>query len=1495
MADNENIEDEATATVHTRGYQQEMLEESLRNNIVIALDTGAGKTHIAVLRMKLEAERETRKLSWFLAPTVALVEQQRDVIASAIPVSVGIISGEAEPDQWTDYALWRNILDTHRIMVTTPQPLYDALTHGYIDLGRDIGLLVFDEAHHAVRKHPYNMIMKQFYFKLPRRGSDDDSVNRVRPQILGLTASPIYGGNVDKAFSDLEQNLDCVIRSSRLNRDELANHVHRPVFNHVLYSSPTYGWGDLPSRNVHALKSVLSRMNIENDPYVKSLHSRLEKLQPGPERNSVDQKLSKTLSKEDTFTHRGLRDFERAAEEICMELGIWAADWYVAKVVEVAKVAANPHNNYMSAWQEKEKAYLLSALVQVQLEIVSSQPDDIRAACSPKVLSLVQCLLAEEANFQSFDESYSGLIFVTRRDSVLALAEILSRLPEISEKFQIGCLLGSSTSSRRHAFLDITRHMLKNSQSETLRDFKIGDKNLIVSTSVAEEGIDIQACGSVIRFDPPPNVVAWAQSRGRARRRRSSFIMMFENDGGHRPLVQQWEQTELRMQALYLEERAALQAQPNDDDDDDETDDVAYWVESTGAILTLHSATSHLNHFCAVLPNAGYGGHDAVFDLDPPDFPEGWHLNQTQLPPYEGPWGATVTLPRSVSASLRTFSSVRVYRSKRSALRHVAFNAYVELHKAGLLNDNLLPLTSAIEEDKGEEVKKLLEEVEKRASTEKVAIQMDPWLSPAKDDDAWFCSRLTIDGLPELYMLTHKPMPFLHDHEFPFLFVPGKEPLRISVKYQKGFPINAAFVERARRYTRQIFAILCSQRMDPEDTSFTYLFLPIVLSEQEKCWNERRKWMQDRMSAVSELCIFESAERANADTLGKRFSRPNDLTLIRSGEKFNKLLRFIEWTYNDLTEEQEAELLKRYEGFLDVDPTYTPLIMAQPFPRRVNFLLPLFSETEGLGQDRPVLLHPKHVTVELVSGPDVQYAMLLPSVLRWLSNALTVLSMRSELLFGSAVARVPLDLLVEATTAPVSQEATNYQRLETLGDTVLKFIASMQVFADHPLWHQGYLSRRKDHVISNQSLAQAAISKGLYKWIIRDRFAPKTWKPRYSNDSYVPRTPTSPSMPKDSNKKERTQELSTKLLADVVESLIGASYKSGGFDAAIDCARLFDLDLNWKTIPVRIQDILAQTEEHIDPPSQLGIVERMLNYQFTRKTFLIQALTHGSYHGELASMSYERLEFLGDAALDMVVTNYIYDAPGKNYSPGHMHLRKEAVVNAHFLAFICMNTSLEFEGAMPTWTHEGDVALEADRQQIYLYRFLMHSSHRVLEDQSVTFARFEKSGPVIAHALKHDSIYPWAALTSLQAPKFLSDMIESLLGAVYLDSEGSLEAVTKVMRTLGIMDALERIVEGNVDVLHPVSRLQEWADRQDPQQEVEYEMTKTKLEITCTIKVGGEVVASVTELWRSRVSQQQVKFAAAELAIKNLHVRDEITVDVDYDDDWDDLPEEMPW
>lgn len=88
-----------------------------------------------------------------------LCDQQKHIIKTCIPVPVAQVNGQLQPDQWKDRKMWRSVVDSHRIVVSTPQVLLDALRHGYLNLANDISLLVFDEAHHAVDDHPYNRIM----------------------------------------------------------------------------------------------------------------------------------------------------------------------------------------------------------------------------------------------------------------------------------------------------------------------------------------------------------------------------------------------------------------------------------------------------------------------------------------------------------------------------------------------------------------------------------------------------------------------------------------------------------------------------------------------------------------------------------------------------------------------------------------------------------------------------------------------------------------------------------------------------------------------------------------------------------------------------------------------------------------------------------------------------------------------------------------------------------------------------------------------------------------------------------------------------------------------------------------------------------------------------------------------------------------------------------------------------------------------------------------
>jgi endoribonuclease Dicer len=382
--------------------------------------------------------------------------------------------------------------------------------------------------------------------------------------------------------------LDSTICAPLLYRGELEGFVHRPEFKHVTYTEPEYLLYEPiipPSSSLQSLKQVVASLKIEEDPWVIDQRAELRRLEPGDRRDRVDRKLSEKIDKQSTFTHKGLRDFERAADEICADLGEWAADWYIGQVCKEAASAGGMFPEFSFNWSEGERKYLLRHLSRVQVvSVPDDNPEDILRRSSEKVEKLVNVLLSEKASFEDKKMEYRGLIFVTRRDAVLALTEVLARHPRTAKVFNIGSLLGESGSFRRHAFLDITRRLLRRPADKTLADFRIGELNLIVATAVAEEGLDIQACCNVVRWDFPANMVSWAQSRGRARQARSSFVLMLSNSLAFAPTVRRWEELEKEMAMLY-NTRMELQELYNNNEDqptDNDEYEEPFTVAATG-------------------------------------------------------------------------------------------------------------------------------------------------------------------------------------------------------------------------------------------------------------------------------------------------------------------------------------------------------------------------------------------------------------------------------------------------------------------------------------------------------------------------------------------------------------------------------------------------------------------------------------------------------------------------------------------------------------------------------------------------------------------------------------------------------------------------------------------------------------------------------------------------------------------------------------------------
>ena len=485
--------------------------------------------------------------------------------------------------------------------------------------------------------------------------------------------------------------------------------------------------------------------------------------------------------------------------------------------------------------------------------------------------------------------------------------------------------------------------------------------------------------------------------------------------------------------------------------------------------------------------------------------------------PYKGPWGARVTLPKLLPKDLRIFSTDPVHTTKRLAYSNVAFETCLSLYNAGLLNQHLLPLTSVLEPKLDDEVKALLKDIKKRDGT--ATAQFNPWAS-INDLDEWWCAELRMDGLPPLRLLTRNRLCDISDDDLPVLFHPHRVPLKVRICSVQSVDISTQMITEAQLYTRRLFWQVYGTRMKWDDLNFAYLFQPATSQGDDAIWDARRTWQSDR--SEDQISSKDHILRANAKVFGDTFSYPTDLTIIRERSADGRLFRFLRWKLDAASPEQEQEIrsARRRDPLPEDEVIKPPFVVVQNFPRRMNFLIPFVPQQGKYSMDIEIILRAQFSTIDLVSSTDTDYAILLPSIMRYLSIAMTISSLRTELL-TSNLAQIPFDSLRTAITAPVAQDLIDYQRLETLGDTVLKFIVVMQLLAEYPLWHEGYLTKKKEHIVSNVKLAKEAHSKRLYYWIIRDRFIAEKWKPLYNP------------APINEVRIEEFQRLSTKMLADV--------------------------------------------------------------------------------------------------------------------------------------------------------------------------------------------------------------------------------------------------------------------------------------------------------------------------------------------------------------------------
>lgn len=454
---------------------------------------------LARTRAELELE-DTNKLVWFLASTVVLCHQHHKTITMNLPAyQARLLTSEDGVDRWTDQTVWDGVLKDMEIIVSTYGVLYDALCHGFVAM-RKLSLCILDEAHHCTKKHASNMIMQQFY--KPAKTSKQPV-----PRVLGLSASPVINAKAGE-LEVLEANMDAHAVTPRLHRSELMQYVHIPEL--IKRSFESKEAPDAPHSLREALTATIHGYKIREDPYLIEISQT-----GGPDTKA---KMDQILMSRKTYCTDQIAALRKRAEVIARDISPSAAETYIQACRN--KFFAGVQQNdvsWMPDLSDKEKSHLAKLLTNLRVDQACSDE-----TLSPK-LQLLLDILKEESG-----PSFTGIIFVEQRAVVAALAEYISSNPEMSKLFDVGTFVGGSNSSKKKSNIGDINDL--KAQQQTLDDFRIDKKNLIIATSVLEEGIDISSCQTVICFDAPLNLVSFVQRRGRARKKDSKYIILLADD-----------------------------------------------------------------------------------------------------------------------------------------------------------------------------------------------------------------------------------------------------------------------------------------------------------------------------------------------------------------------------------------------------------------------------------------------------------------------------------------------------------------------------------------------------------------------------------------------------------------------------------------------------------------------------------------------------------------------------------------------------------------------------------------------------------------------------------------------------------------------------------------------------------------------------------------------------------------------------------------------------
>lgn len=479
-----------------REYQRNISSFALNKNTLVILPTALGKTIISLLVSINTLYNYRDKRILILAPTRPLVNQHWKSFVSYIKLpndQTALVTGKIPPYART--IVWKS--DAIRLVFSTPEVVRNDIKQKRVSL-ENFFLIVFDEAHRAVKDYAYTFIADQYV----RHCSF--------PLILGLTASP---GSEKNKIQDICNNLYIEHLEYKTEEDADVKRFINPI-------DISWEWFDLPSE-YHYVKSILKTMLEEKLNWLTS-------------RNIVT-KNSKWIFKRDLISlgdelRRTLltlpEEQRRSLYFALMQQSIALSLMYCIELMEsqgfnslgtfLNRTQGEDTKSHKMLIGDKRIKEIRRLIEQLNIEHPKIQYliKVLRERFDSQINSQIKSKNARNLAIGESEKDSRVLVFTQYRDTAQHIVELLIKNKITSSKF-VG-------QSKRQG----DPGMRQEEQNSILKKFREGEFNVLVATSIAEEGLDIPEVDLVVFYEPIPSEIRHIQRRGRTGRKNIGSVII---------------------------------------------------------------------------------------------------------------------------------------------------------------------------------------------------------------------------------------------------------------------------------------------------------------------------------------------------------------------------------------------------------------------------------------------------------------------------------------------------------------------------------------------------------------------------------------------------------------------------------------------------------------------------------------------------------------------------------------------------------------------------------------------------------------------------------------------------------------------------------------------------------------------------------------------------------------------------------------------------------